>query len=292
MPPNLDPGRALSPRELEEQAKSQEEIRRLIRELRGLDKQAVGMEDLKRLVGLLIGFYAYCPPVIDQNQYVYRAVMVDGPKPNRVERLSYPPYPPRCKLTSDGRANRADTRLFYCCPSEACTLREIGAEMGSSVVVGKWQFRGAPQLHVLGFTEKALIELGSRRDCPDFNKVIEADRFSRSYLDRRDEIHEFLAEAFTVRIKKGVNDYDYKLTIALAEIYLGSPAFDGIWYPSVATNGGGDSLALKTEYVDANLDFVSGEYGLVTAGDGITVLDTCLPDAIGGLVWGFHGAIY
>jgi len=227
-------------------------------------------------------------PDLNPNQYIYRARKFgDASKPMNVAQLS---YPPPTLVISDQRVNRAGTSVFYCCAIPEATYYELNAKEGDRVVLSKWQFARPPRVNHIGFTPSAFNELGSRRAPPDFNVGIAHIEHPMIQRDRNKLVEEFLAEVFTVPVVSGQNDHSYKLSIAISEISLTGPGFDGLLYPTVAMSANADNLALVPQYVDTHVRFVSADYLVVThhapSGTQTELLDQCVFSSIGGnLEW-------
>ncbi len=149
----------------------------------------------------------------------------------------------------------------------------------------------------IAFTDRAFQRLGSHRACPDFNEKIAEIEHPLIHRDLNALIDSFLSDAFTVRVKEGLNDHDYKLSIAMSEIYLSAP-FEGLLYPTIAMRGDADNLALLPGYVDEHVRFVSADYLWVLErsswGPQYRLVDRCLStDASGQLIWtGFSDRWY
>jgi hypothetical protein len=142
----------------------------------------------------------------------------------------------------------------------------------------------------IGFTSSAFSGLGSRREAPDFNTGIAKIEHPAIQRDRNKLVDEFLAQVFTVPVTSGQNDYAYKLSIAISEIFLTGPGFDGLLYPSVPMSANADNLALLPQYVDAHVRFVSADYLVVSDhgpnGTRTELLDRSTFSSIGGnLEW-------
>jgi len=137
----------------------------------------------------------------------------------------------------------------------------------------------------VGYTEPTFKALGSKRPHagwssePAFIPGDNANRF----------IAEFLSEAFARRVAVD-SEYEYILTIAIAEKLFSHGLFDGLLYPSIALWANADNFALKANYVDNNLRFIKAEYaGINDVQDNlfkVTPLDTATElSADGTIVW-------
>jgi hypothetical protein len=157
--------------------------------------------------------------------------------------------------------------MFYCCAIPECTFYELGAQIGDHIALSKWQFGKAPRLNHIAFTQNAFKALGSRRSCPDFERdeKIAGIRHHLVRPARNALVGAFVAEAFTTKVEHGKNDYHYKLSIALSEVHLSDPSFDGLLYPTIAMSANADNIAFTPQYVDANVRFISADYLLDTS---------------------------
>lgn len=149
----------------------------------------------------------------------------------------------------------------------------------------------------VAFTGQAFQALGSRRASPDFDEKIAGIEHPLVRRDLNAMLDSFLSDAFTVKVKEGHNDRDYKLSIAISEI-LRSPPFEGLLYPTIAMRADADNLALDPGYVDQHVRFVSADYLWVVGHDAqgtqVRLADRCLSaDQSGGLNWtGFSDRWY
>jgi len=250
-----------------------------ISKIRELDLRLTTIEKIKELLITVLYGYTVSAPRFPPGINLFRLIIRD--KPSHMSGLSYPPP----QLTPLGRVNRPGSPVFYCCTSKEATFFEIQPTKGQTVVISQWITTAPMMVNHVGYTEPTFKALGSKRPHagwssePAFIPGDNANRF----------IAEFLSEAFARRVAVD-SEYEYILTIAIAEKLFSHGLFDGLLYPSIALWANADNFALKANYVDNNLRFIKAEYaGINDVQDNlfkVTPLDTATElSADGTIVW-------
>ena len=250
-----------------------------------IDQLAKGGAEVDKLIGEIRKLLAIAPKSIasiyEPGVIVYRATRHHNSVPNRIEEIWYPPV----ERTPWNRANRPQQPMFYCTSDPDCALREIGADIGDTVVFATWRTTGKMLLHDLGFSSQVLSRAGSRRRLSKHHR-----KFYRKQLDTEGKaVRDFFAFAFTEP-----SPQDYRLTVAIAEAHS-DPDFAGILYPSVAKAANTDNLALLPSFVNSGLSLIKAQvfqvdqkdlYGRVS---GNIICDLERVNEDGELSWSYGG---
>jgi hypothetical protein len=202
----------------------------------------------------------------------YRGVVCD-PRPNNIDRISYPPAD---KITKLGRLNRTQQSMFYASRGAPAIYYEIHAKAGDRVVVSTWDLIEPVYMHNLGFHPKSLKQIGAPSGGPRMrfaNPIPNESKFNANLRQK-------LSDAFTEDVPEGY-EWRYKLSIAINELlfddagplptrFPDGPRFDkviGTVYPAMRMRGAADNVAIWPEFVDRflRLNFVS--YVLVEGAD-------------------------
>src|SRR5262245_27808789 len=152
---------------------------------------------------------------------VYRGTNHHVSVPARIEEIWYPPTE---YVRSFGRANPPGTPMFYCCSAQNGAFAEIRAGIGQYAVLATWVTVKPMMLHEVGYSNQVLKRASASRSLhtrhADFNKNL-------TPLARK--LREFLALAFT-----DPTATHYRITAAIAQMFLASDDIVGIMYPGVA----------------------------------------------------------
>lgn len=233
------------------------------------DLKNLSIDEIKnRLQPLTIGMIVSVP-IMDVGTSLYRARKVDGNFSKefgmRYEDLIYPPQD-RAKL---GRLNRDGESIFYCSVGKEALFYELPElKAGDEVVVTYWKTTEKLISNNVGYTQQVFEKMGAKRIAPTWSAanadgVIEihapeiADSVKISTIEN-DGIRGIFSEYF-MRHVDDQNSEEYKLTVAIGELHLGTlnqdQQFAGILYPSVKMWANSDNLALRPWWVDQHLKF-------------------------------------
>jgi len=109
---------------------SMRDIELKIDELRRIDLKTADIDDLKRQLQFIRG-YTVNAPIIPEGSKIYRGVIWED-KPQKVDKLS---YPPKCKADKLHRAGRPGNPLFYCSSEWDAIFFELGVKTGDKLVI-------------------------------------------------------------------------------------------------------------------------------------------------------------
>lgn len=236
-------------------------------EVRAIDLRHVEFDALKSLIGnAFIGMRTRAP-MCDAGLIVYRGVRSDEKdKPSERACVSYPPIE---YASAWGRVTCPGQRVFYCTVTRDTIPFELGLQPGDFVAIGRWRSTAQLLFTQVGFNQSVLTALGGSRGAPVWTNNT-ADPLTELDL----QIDQFLSEQFCKIVPRG-DDFLYKVSVAVAEPlfrnsftfgdvpgYKGLPRIAGLVYPSVATLGNADNLALLPAVVDDSfrLEFVEWSY--------------------------------
>jgi hypothetical protein len=213
---------------------------------------------------------------------VYRATNHHVSIPSRIEEIWYPPANMICSFS---RANRPGSPMFYCCSDLNGAFREIGAKLGQYAVLATWVAVTPMTLHDVGYSVEVLQRAGASRLLPERH----AQFYAQTLTSEARQVRDFLALAFT-----DPTDHQYRVTAAIAEMFLACDGIAGIMYPAVAKSANVDNLALLPEFVRSglNLTEASAVYIDEVTADGISgsVVARLLFVQDGNLVWEYTGS--
>jgi hypothetical protein len=122
---------------------------------------------LKERVHRLLSFGPYSvASVFEPGLTLYRATSHHTAIPSRLQDLW---YPPAMRVTSWNRANRPYSAMFYCCSAPTGAFQEVGATVGTFLVLSTWVSERRLLLHDLGFTDQ--VRAPAHRERPDRSNV-------------------------------------------------------------------------------------------------------------------------
>jgi len=228
----------------------------------------------KRLEPLMIGYAIECP-IFDPGAFIYRARPI-GPTFNKAggitcKDLIYPP----ANVAPLGRLNRVGHPVFYGSMLKASVFFELpDLKKDDEIVLSFWKTSEKMYVNNIGYTEYAFKQLGAKRTLPVWGPpqtpgsteatvtLPEIPKEARDVAlskDQNREIKEAFSEYFTRKVSAD-QSFQYRLTVALAEMHLGTiidhkTQFAGVLYPSVRMWANADNVALLPWFVDDHLEF-------------------------------------
>jgi hypothetical protein len=263
----------------------------------------------RRLDPIFIGM-AVDVPIVDPGTFLYRARKIGGDfnKTGGITRADLI-YPPKARAKM-GRLNRPNESMFYCSIGKEALVCEVqGLKPGDELLISIWQTTEKMLLNNIGYTQYVFDKLGAKRQCPSWSAkggpsgdhaVVSIPGSATEQMklaiasDSNREIREILSEKFVCEVTDGDIE-KYKLTVAIAELHLGSiighaTQFAGLLYPSVRTAGNSDNLALLPWYVDQHLLFRKAVHIRIDSIDNMIFSVTncdCAKDfdKVGRLIW-------
>lgn len=225
-------------------------ITQLLEELRICNLQKAKVSTLRnRLMKVIKDFL--CSPKYINAQSVYR--IRKNKNARLFENVSELWYPNPDIVIRRGRANDKQSSIFYCADSEETAIVEMKLSVGDILTVLKSDLIDSKQLPLvtpLGiyqYTAQHNPNLGGESLEKELKKL---NIFPNpSDLKKNLRIDEFLAEQFTKYVESG-KEYEYKITIALSELFLNTEEIDGICYPSIAGDSKGINIAFTRKAID------------------------------------------
>jgi hypothetical protein len=207
--------------------------------------------------------------------YVSRCLNINKPKVYRVrpnkngklfENARQLWWPPPEHITERGRLNKVGQSIFYCSDREDTAVLEKRPEQGEILTILECDLIDP---NVQPFIAEVGIHEHPGRLNPKYGGTPPEQDIQLKDFTRREGIQEtspllrqFLVDEFQRIVEPG-HDYEYKITIAIAEILINEPelvdikgnvvpdkGIDGLCYPSIAADSKGVNVALKTEAAD------------------------------------------
>jgi hypothetical protein len=222
------------------------ELQSLIVAIRDMDLENIEINTIKRLFNRVMDGWKVGVPKFNPGLSLFRARELGSDhKPySHLRDLSYPP----AAVATIQRANREHEPLLYCATGRNSLFFELRAQVGSRLAIVHYKTTATLTLNRIGFTPETFKALKSTRKIPDYGQLQVAQ-----YSDRDKVVNDFLSEIFCQPVR-GSEKWRYKLSIAIAEILLNSPLFDGLIYPTIPMFGNMDNLVLKPSYADRYLE--------------------------------------
>lgn len=257
------------------------DVKGAIKNIESIDLQNTSIDELEELLSPLFIGYKVSAPRFEKGVYLYRGRICD--KPSNIKDVNYP-LP--SVITSYGRLNNISESIFYGATARGVPFFELGVDVGDRIALSVWKSTERMLLNHVGFTDECTTLLNSKRN---LDRIYEFVKETNNFGDLNNFVHSYLASKFSETIKKG-EEYKYKLTIAIGRKLIMGDLFAGILYPTIAMSGNADNIAIKTEYVDSAMSFVSVEYIEVTERNGmqykINTLDSATKlDSNGDILW-------
>jgi hypothetical protein len=219
--------------------------------------------------------------ICEIGQHFYRGTSYHTAVPTHEREISYPSAE---HVQTFGRANPPGKPVFYCSTDPDGVFRELRSRVGQYAVLAKWVTTRSAYLHGIGYSGTVFERANAQRQTPDHYRELDA---------RLDEtgrvVRDFLALEFTKSI-----DSNYRLTAAIAEVFLAGDDISGIVYPTIAKNCNSDNVALLPAFVDSGLRLVDAEVVLIDSvgADGAIggrVVARLATVADGRLTWEYSG---
>jgi hypothetical protein len=198
-------------------------------------------ELLKQMHGLAALAPISVASIHDPGVKLFRSTAHHRTVPARIEEIWYPPAE---ILTTFGRANRPGSPVFYCCSDPTGSFLEARAQVGDYATFATWETITEMIVHHVGYSDAVMVRAGIARD------LLEVDRELHKRLEGEGvaAIREFLSLSFT-----DPQPSHYRVTAAIAEMFMAADTIAGIKYPSIAKNARVDNLALLPEFVRAGV---------------------------------------
>jgi hypothetical protein len=202
-----------------------------------------------------------------------RGVFCQDGRPERIERISYPPK----HLATLQRASRIGQPRFYCGVASPAPFYELHAKRGDLVGLSFWEVMEPLWLHNLGFDPGTLRGLGAQeRSIVDRGQLINA---IPDESEANNDIRATFSRIFAQNVPKE-KSYLYKQSIAvnefLDEFEIQFPSGPGLpvikeiagtVYPSLQMRGDADNIVLRPCVVHSSLRLKSVQYVMVEEAD-------------------------
>jgi hypothetical protein len=181
---------------------------------------------------------------------------------DRSSKLSYPKGD-ATDYIGLGRCNKAKNAVFYCASENGVPIFEVRPQVGDYVSLA--QFRHKTQAQFMFYAPLVGIKqirenLIKHNISNAWQKTLEEDWVYKTKHSHLIKIDDMVSGWFLKSVDQN-NKHYYRLTTIIYNIltekirYGGTTLMDGLIYPSVASDTNGFNIALKTEFVDKNLDF-------------------------------------
>jgi RES domain len=216
--------------------------------IRTLDLQRVTIDEILALLTPIFRGYAVQAPHFEPGITLFRLRICD--KPTHIDALLYPPP----HLTPLGRVNREGNPVMYCCTSREAPFFESHPTQGQTVAIARWITTAPLFVNHVGYAARTFNSLSSSRQQAGWGPQ------PASHLN--EAVSEFLAEIFT-RIVQDGSEYEYKLSVAIADKLFADEQFDGLLYPTIAMRANASNFALKLRYANMHLQFQRTEYARI-----------------------------
>lgn len=230
-------------------------IKRAIENLENSDLQKIKISELEVLLIPLFSGYKINVPRFEAGVYLYRGRKCE--KPSSLDQVYYP-KPEYIKKI--GRINHIEQPFFYATAARSVPFFELDVKNGDLIAIACWKTTKQMLLNHVGFTKECKLDLSANRD---LTSIYEFIKNMQQFDDKNKIVENYLASKFTEKVSPP-NEYKFKMTIAIAKKLLNGNLIDGIMYPTIAMSGNADNIALKPQYADTNLKFVSVEFFRIT----------------------------
>ena len=237
-------------------------IKKAIEDLENSDLQKIKISELEVLLTALFSGYKINAPRFEAGVYLYRGRKCE--KPSSLDQVYYP-KPEYIKKI--GRINDIEQPFFYAAAARSVPFFELDVKHGDLIAIACWKTTKQLLLNHVGFTKECKLYLSANRDLTSIYDFI---KNMQQFDDKNKIVENYLASKFIEKLSPD-NEYKYKMTITIAKKLLDGNLIDGIMYPTIAMSGNADNIALKPQYADTNLKFVSVEFIKITDRKGTSI---------------------
>lgn len=229
------------------------EIKEEIEEIRNLDLAKIPFEEVfEKIRRLMINGYEI-RSFPGRHNFVYRARKTS----ERINNLSQIWALDPAKVVLYGRANWLGFSVFYCADSCEVAIEEIHPKVGDLITVIKCRNINAKNMSAISFgfhdNSRLIFSNGNSINLLEHREAaLDMDEDS---LEKNKIIDLFFNSIFRDNDKLvcSYGDYRYKITAALAKMYLDNPNSDSsrldcICYPSVSSKNNATNYAIINDY--------------------------------------------
>ncbi|RZN37195.1 MAG: hypothetical protein EFT35_06795, partial [Methanophagales archaeon ANME-1-THS] len=220
---------------------SKEEIQKAIKTIKELDLKSAEIDTIKELLTPIFKGYIITTPKFKPGLTLYRGRCFEN-KPTNISEIT---YPPKERIRSVQRVNRAGHPVFYCSTAREALFFELDVKPKDKIVVSKWETTKELLVNNVGYTRTCFSNLKSNRESQTWGEI----KKEINIPETNNLVNEFLSQEFT-KIVPAEKEYLYKISIAIAEKLFSDDLFDGLLYPTIPMKANADNLALKPRYID------------------------------------------
>ena len=236
--------------------------RRALDELKTWDLRIVSVDGVKSLLTpALVGLQIEAPNFAPGLRLFRSRVMS---RPVSRQDIWHPPF----GLPHLGRVNRERDVLFYSTTMRDAAVFEVQPSSGDTIGLGIWETTSTLRVAHFGYIPAVFGKLGANRQTPPW-----ARHPATPVVDPANaELGQLLQDAFTQVVPSG-QEHLYKVTVAMAEVFLDEPTIDAVAYPTLRMFGNADNLAIKPQAAERVLRFAGAEFLRVNPGYSMALLD-------------------
>ncbi|MFA5287560.1 MAG: hypothetical protein WC394_04765 [Candidatus Omnitrophota bacterium] len=229
-----------------------DEIRLQIEKIRQIDLKVVDFLDIYKEVNVLLNGYT----IVQFPGYqfiIYRARINESRKLFKAASDLWAPKSKEMSENRFGRANKPQDPVFYCSNNEEIAVSELPIKVGDWITIMRCCSRGdlfAMKSVGLGFKDEVVLKSKDGTNSLKWGDYKEEkirklyikhhgnDTIAQECLLKNKLIDEFLNLEFRKEIHSNEYNYEYKITAAIASLYLdsnplSSVRMDAISYPSI-----------------------------------------------------------
>lgn len=227
--------------------------------IENINVKEASIKEIEKLFSTILDAYKVSSVAVAEGTHIFRGRICS--KPKQLKEIS---YPPKEFVREYGRLNDIGQSMFYGSVGRGVPVFELNAKVGDTLIMSLWKTKKQMVLNHAGFNSEAFQRLNSNRSLKKISEVYKFINDTLRFNDLNAVVYNYLAKVFTRKVNKYNSDY-YKISIALSNVLLNSPLFDGIMYPSIAMSANSENIVLKPEFVDENLELVNVKYVEVTS---------------------------
>lgn len=197
-----------------------DKIRALIAQIRDVDLRTVTVDELVELLTPIYAGWIVRAPVFDPGLSIFRGRRLDI-RPKTLAEVSYP----RPEVTTQGRANRRGSPLFYGSAAREPIYFELGLSVGDRMAIVQYKTTAKLLANRIGYTRATFEQLQANREIPDYGNLdLEAYRRSDALID------DFLSEVFCQRHDTD-EDWRYNLSASITEKMIPNDFLEALSIP-------------------------------------------------------------
>jgi hypothetical protein len=217
-----------------------------------LKRDDITIEDIKIRIGEMLSSVYLIKMVGAQFPTVYRARPNEGT--SLFQNIEQVWYPPRDKVKKLGRFNNIGESMFYCSATYNPCIFECHPKKGDWITL--LECEAIDRNKKIAVADAFFHKFKSAEGQIIFDKSYDIiQKQGREIIRKKglekehNEIQKFI-EKEALKIVKAGEEYKYKITVAIKEIFFTVPIAQGITYPSLATGMENINFALKPQVAD------------------------------------------